>query len=150
MKTKQDRVDACNRLLAEIGKVGRGFFQTNVPRAGDGQAKFELRRGHVYFVDDYSGKAIYTAHTRDDWRGFSHGGTLRDLVIALSRFIRTGSTIAPSYFGPWPAWYCGGDLWGYGSDMVKVRRAAVNNGIVHFDHAVHRIEYTRDSAEGVL
>lgn len=89
----------------------------------------------MYFVDDYSQKAIYTAWTRDDWRGFSHGGTLRDLVIVLAAFIRFGGRIAPSRFGPWPQWICGSDLWGYGNEnMTKVRKAASNLGIVKFDN----------------
>lgn len=135
MSTKEERTLACNELLKVIGGCGRRFF-FHKPEQGDGRyARFELRRGAVYFVDDYSQKAIYTAWTRDDWRGFSHGGTLRDLVIVLAAFIRFGGRIAPSRFGPWPQWICGSDLWGYGNEnMTKVRKAASNLGIVKFDN----------------
>lgn len=144
--TKQERVESCNKLLRAIGDCGRRFFYHG-PRVEPGcnttprYAYFELRRGAVYLIDDYSQKAIYTAWTRDEWRGFSHGGTLRSLIIKLSDFIRTGSSIAPGHFGPWPEWTCGGDLWGYGPDMVKVRRAAVEFGIVRFEHPRHQAEY---------
>ncbi len=134
MTTKQDRVDACNKLLTAIGNRGRRFFYHRpMDKESARYARFELRRGAVYFVDDYSGKAIYTAWTRDTWRGFSGGGTLRGVVIKLSEFIRTGSTIAPGNFGPWPSWICGSDLWGYGAAaMQEVRQAALDAGVVAF------------------
>lgn len=123
---KRARAAACTALLHAIGDCGRNFF-----KGSNGRARFEVdMRGRVWFVDDYSQQWIYTHHTRDDWRGFSHGGTLRDLVIKLRDFIATGSTIAPGHLGPWPDWICSGDLWGYGDDMVKVRRAALELGIV--------------------
>lgn len=145
MSTKHQRVEACNELLEAISDCGRRFFycerELNPPHA-ERRAYFRTYRGAVYFVDSYSGREIYTAWTRGSWRGFSQGGTLRDIVIKLSDFIRTGSTIAPSLLGPWPDWICGGDLWGYGADMVKVRRKAVELGIVAFAHEVHLLEYT--------
>lgn len=123
-KSKPERVALVNALLVEIGACGRRFFARS-----DRQARFELDpKGRIWFVDDYSNRPIYTHHTRDSWRGFSHGGTLRDLVIALRDFIRTGQPIV-GHFGPWPQSTCGGDLWGYGEDMQRVRDAADRLGI---------------------
>lgn len=132
---KVDRAELCNALLITIGDCGRRFFWHNPRAYGDKvspprYAFFSVDRGRVYFTDDYSQKRIYTHWTRDEWRGFSHGGTLRDLVIALRDFIRTGEPIKPGYLGPWPAYICDGDLWGYGADMAKVRQAAVEHGVV--------------------
>jgi hypothetical protein len=51
-------------------------------------------------------------------------------VEALRDFVRTGKKLPMAkYFGPWPGWLCGGDLWGYGEDMPLVRRAARTLGV---------------------
>ena len=83
----------------------------------------------MWFVDGYREDRIYTHYTRGRWRGFSEGGTLRDLVIRLRDFITKGTTVG-RVFGPYPDWYCDGDPWGYGADMKRVFDAAVEMGIV--------------------
>ena len=122
--SKQQRVEAVNKLIKVIADHGRGFFKT-----GDNYAKMEVdNRGRIWFIDDYTGKRIYT-HYNGRWRGFSHGGTLKDLVKGFRDYISKGVT--HSYvpkFGPWPSHFCDGDLWGYGNDMVKVRQAAKRLG----------------------
>lgn len=124
--TKRERVVRANNFLTAIASCGRRFFRYEA-----GVSYFELdARGRVWFIDTYRGARIYTHHTRDSWRGFTQGGTLRNLVIALRDFIRTGDGSRVS-IGPWPDWVCDGDLWGYGfENMERVREAARAQGIV--------------------
>ena len=140
--TKQERVCEANKVIAACAAHGRRFFYTGpgaengrgYPEAGpEGRvARFELgERGHIYFRDNYTWKRIYVAWERGRWKGWSHGGTLRDLVRALRDYIRTGKPISAKWFGPWPDWVCEGDLWGYGPDaMAAVREAALSTAAV--------------------
>lgn len=85
-------------------------------------------RGRVWFVDSYSGEHIYT-HYDGEWRGFTHGGTLKAFITALRRFIKTGEKLNRTHFR-WPHWYSDGDAWGYGEEMVPVREATERLEIV--------------------
>lgn len=118
MITKAERLQASNRVIEFIATHGRKFFgySTTISR-------FELdARGRIWFVDWYRGDRIYTHYTKGSWHGFSEGGTLRALVVWLRDYIQDGNTINfHVHFGPWPKWLCGGDPWGYGSDMELVR-----------------------------
>jgi hypothetical protein len=117
---KQLRLEKANQLLKVIASCGRRFF------AHQGRvSRFELDTGgRVWFVDAYNEARIYTHRTNGRWRGFSEGGTLRSLVIALRDYIQTGEPIPSGYLGPWPDWYCAGDPWGYGESMKLVAEAA--------------------------
>jgi len=122
---RQRRVDASNELLRTIASCGRRFFSNP-----DGTDRLELdRRGRVWFVSMWNHNRIYT-HYRYWWRKFPYGGTLKDLIVYLRKFIMSGQQLHPLAFGPWPEWVCAGDLWGYGDDMEKVRRAAFRLGII--------------------
>lgn len=104
MIEKQKRIESANQLIQSIAGCGRKFFhhKGNVSR-------FELdKRGRVWFVDGYNGARIYTHYTSGRWRGFSEGGTLRGLVIALRDFITREKPIGFA-LGPFPDWYSGGD-----------------------------------------
>lgn len=123
---KSERLAACNGLLSVIADCGRRFF-----RHEDAVAQLELdRRGRVFFHDAYTRKRIYT-HYRGRWRGFSNGGTLKNLVEAMRDYIVKGRPIPACVFGPWPYHVCGGDLWGYGDDMDHVRHAAMLLGVIN-------------------
>lgn len=125
---KAERLEKVNAMIRVMGSCGRRFFYS---LRYDRFARMEIdSRGKVWFVDDYSGHRIYTHYERGSWRKFSHGGTMRALVIAFRKFIQQGTPVPAGSFGPWPDWYCGGDLWGYGDDMVKVRSKAIALGIV--------------------
>lgn len=95
MTTKQERVEHANQLIQIIGSHGRRFFY-HAP--ANRFARLELRNGRVYFVDEYSERAIYTHRTGfySRWRGFTHGGTLRSLVEDMRDYITDGT--------PVPAW----------------------------------------------
>jgi hypothetical protein len=124
---KQQRLESANQLIQSIAGCGRKFFyhKGNVSR-------FELdKSGRVWFVDGYNGARIYT-HYAGRWHGFSEGGTLRGLVIALRDYITHGNPIGFA-LGPFPDWYSGGDPWGYGADMKTVYECAVSTGIVKTD-----------------
>lgn len=122
---KQLRLMMANKLLSVISSCGRRFFY----HKGKVSMLDIDHRGRVWFIDAYTGKKIYT-HYRYQWRGFSEGGTLKDLICVLRDFIVRGKRLHVSALGPWPDWVCNGDLWGYGDDMEKVRTAARDLGII--------------------
>lgn len=118
---KHERLRKANRLLGAIATCGRHFF-SNPSSYSISQLELD-GRNLLWFRDAYTNKRIYTAY-KGRWRHFSQGGTMRDLVLALCRFVRTGQKLHPRTFGPWPQEICDGDLWGYGKDMEVVRRSA--------------------------
>lgn len=83
--TKEQRLDIVNKLIKHISENGRHFFS----KKGD-VAFMKLKNGRLYFVDDYTKTEIAVINNGCDWRGFSHGGTLRALVLDFATFIRTG------------------------------------------------------------
>ena len=125
MDQQRERAGKVNKLLEVIASCGRRFFA--YPQRY-GVSRFEVdRRGRIWFIDGYTGRRIYL-HYRNWGRGFSEGGTLRDLVNSLKRYIATGEP-AKASFGPWPQWLSDGDPWGYGEDMQQVRECAAGLGI---------------------
>lgn len=121
---KQERLEHANQLIKIIGSHGRRFFWN------EGKQRFAslaLMRGRVYYVDDYSGELVYTHHTPfgNDWRGFSHGGTLKALVQDMRDYVMHGTRI--------PRWRIvierlqGGlanNIWGYPLEAALAVRAA--------------------------
>lgn len=127
--SKQNRLVRANELLATIAGCGRRFF-----RHKERVSQFELdERGRLWLHDCWTDKRVYVAY-RGRWRHFSEGGTMRTLIEALSRYVRSGERLNPNYFGPWPPICCDGDLWGYGYHMECVRTAARQLDIVRRDH----------------
>jgi hypothetical protein len=124
---KKTRLLKANILIATIASCGRNFFASH-----KGIAHFTHEKGRIYFVDDYLEERLPLTHTNSSrWRTkFTHGGTLKNLIIALNSFIKTARKIE-AILGPWPEWYCNGDLWGYGEDMQIVRNRAIDLGIIH-------------------
>lgn len=109
---KQQRVAEVNAVIKAISNHGRRFFYYggSKRRQPDGSLKFEpadrigyieLRRGMVYFVDEYTQKAVYTHNTaiQSGWNGFNHGGTLRRLVEDFRDYIMTGQQVHPYFIG---------------------------------------------------
>ncbi|AMO77536.1 hypothetical protein [Pseudomonas citronellolis] len=122
---KQQRTEHVNQAIRIIADHGRRFFFN---QAQQRYACMQVdERGRIWFIDDYSGKRIYTHPTTwgGRWRGFSHGGTLRDLVCLFRDYIRTGKKLHPFYLGPERARLSDGNIWGYEVDqMAAVRRLA--------------------------
>jgi hypothetical protein len=121
--SKVERAQKANELIETIASHGRQFFNHR-----HGVSRFEVdSRGRIWFWDGYTAVRIYVAYKH--WsKGFTQGGTLRDLICALRDYIRTGQSIHSEHFGPW--WYCNNDLWGYGDAMEAVRAKALELGIV--------------------
>ena len=123
--TKQQRAEHVNSAIRIIADHGRRFFYS---QASNRYASIEVdARGKVWFIDDYSGKRIFTHPTTfgGRWKGFSHGGTLRNLVEAFRDYICTGKQINPAYLGLERQNTTDGNIWGYdGSSMLAVREQA--------------------------
>lgn len=121
---KKERAEKANQFLEAIAGCGRKFFAHN-----GRVSRFEVDdRGRVWYIDGGSQRRIYT-HYKYQWRGFTEGGTLFDLVKKLRDYIRTGE-LPRLHLGPYPEWVCGGDPWAYGDDMQKVRAGAERCGLV--------------------
>lgn len=114
MSTKQERLQHANALIKIIGTYGRKFFYS---KERDAFAAMELRAGRLWWIDEYRGSAVYIRKTgfSSNWRGFSHGGTLRSLVEDMREYITNGTPI--------PRWKIviqqrghddlTGNIWGY-------------------------------------
>lgn len=123
---QQFRMYTANKAIVIIASHGRQFFSSHAEGRNDHEPKrishFEFRNNRLWFIDKYTQKAIYIAYRRGAWRGFSEGGTLRDLVCEMADWINGKHEQFPvNRLGPWPKWVCDGDLWGYGGSMAKVR-----------------------------
>ncbi|SER37697.1 MULTISPECIES: hypothetical protein [Pseudomonas] len=122
--SKQQRLEQANEFIKVVGSHGRRFFYN---KTHDRYARLELdARGRVWFIDDYSGKRVYTHETTftSKWRGFTHGGTLKDLVKALREYVVHGKPLHPGYVAPERSW-SEGNIWGYGPEEArKVRQEA--------------------------
>lgn len=122
--TKAERLSHANQLIAIMAAHGRRlFFNEKTKRTAYLQLTVS---GRIYFVDDYTGKAIYTHKTgfTSKWRGFSHGGTLRTLVEMMRDYVAKGVQIPSAYIGL-ERQFSDGNIWGYESDaMQKVRQEA--------------------------
>lgn len=118
---KQSRCNLVNEAIRIIGSHGRRFFYC---KSKDAWASMEVdARGRVWFVDDYTRRRVYTheASFGNDWIGFSHGGTLRNLVELFRDFIRTGKPLHPGYLGHERE--DGSNIWGYEPEAMAIVRA---------------------------
>lgn len=133
VSARRKRAQRANALITRISELGRQFFDhtrgwDGRPRGEGAVSRFEVNEsGRVCFVDGYRGSRIATLHPNSRWRGFSQGGTLRQLVEQLSQFVMWGTD--PGLILSWPSWCSEGDPWGYGDDMDAVRRAARTLGL---------------------
>jgi hypothetical protein len=120
---KQQRAEHVNQVIQIIANHGRRFFYS---QAVNRYASMEVdARGKVWFIDDYSGKRIFTHETvwGGRWRGFTHGGTLKDMVKAFRDYICTGEPLHPGYLGP--ERFNDSNIWGYDeAGMKAVRKQA--------------------------
>lgn len=114
---KNERAEHANALIKIIASHGRKFFEH------DGYvASLEVdKNGRVWFIDEVSKRRIYT-HKRDRWAGFSHGGTLQDLVRAMRDYITKGKKIPLNWLATIRINPANGDIWGYGEDARTAMR----------------------------
>lgn len=123
--SKKSRIAAANKVIEACATHGHKFFHH------DGRiSHFRLTwQGRLVFVDGYTQREV-SLHPKSAWKGFTEGGTLRALVADLANYIRTGKPIR-NHFGPWPDWYCDGDLWAYGlEEMEQVRLKVARTGVL--------------------
>ena len=124
MKTmKIERTQHANDLIKVISQHGRRFFWNEKAQR---TASLELdARGRVWFIDDYSGKRIYIhpVGSREGWRSFSHGGTLRSLIEAMRDYITHDTRLHPEYIAP-ERMTPGSNIWGYSTEAAKAVREA--------------------------
>lgn len=113
--TEADRLASVNEFIKVIGSCGRKFFRND---ANDRFANMEVdAQGKVWFIDDYTTRRIYTHYERC-WSGFSHGGTLRDLVRVFRDHIKRGVQIHSKYFQARSRMSCG-HPWGYPEEDLR-------------------------------
>lgn len=121
----ESRLETANAIIGVIASHGRRFFSQNADRRttcveNPFIARFQVdTRGELWFVDSYTRRLVLVRHSK--WPGFSSGGTLRAIVEHLAEFIKAAKPVNIDYFSPSPQRVCNGDLWGYGTDMLKVR-----------------------------
>lgn len=110
---RRERAEHANQLIRVIADHGRRFFWNEKHQR---YASIEVDAGgRVWFIDDYSGKRIYTHWTPfgNKWRGFTHGGTLRTLVECMRDYIVDGKRIARWRIAQ-ESLHGTEDIWGYG------------------------------------
>ncbi len=120
----RDRLEQVNAFLIEVASCGRHFFR-HLWRV----ARLERTDGRIYFLDDYTQARVIIKSGPRRWKGFSHGGTMRGLILCLKDYVLTGRSLG-GVLGPAPAWCSEGDPWGYGDDMVRVRAKAASLGLI--------------------
>ena len=137
MSTKSERLEHANQLIRVIADHGRRFFfyagsnvynphtKTTAFVPANRYAYLEIRWGRVYFIDDYSERAVYTHHPTfgNRWRGFSRGGTLRDLVEDMRDYVMNGKQIARWKIAPERIRVTDGNIWGYSTEEAEKVRA---------------------------
>jgi len=127
LQQKITRLEQVNALITVISTYGRRFFYD---KGSNRVAQMVIGKGgHLYLIDDYTGKSIYIAYN-GHWGGFSHGGTLRDLVKAMAHYVQTGEQLMMHWIGP-KRYSDGSNIWGYAADeMEKCRAAALGTGVI--------------------
>lgn len=114
------RLHVANCLIEIVSIHGRKFFF----HAASGRiAKLELDAGNkVWLIDEYTQRRVDT-HAKDDWEGFSHGGTLLNLVAKLRDYVLEGHLLSLDSIAP--SRTDGSNYWGYDElQAIAVRAAA--------------------------
>ena len=122
---KLERLAHANALIKAVSDHGRRFFWSEKDQR---VAKLELdERGKVWWIDDYRGSRVCTntiGGHEHGWRGFSHGGTLKQLVQMMRDYVSRGLQIPAWHIAPGRLSDENGDIWGYGPEAAKAVREA--------------------------
>lgn len=124
-KQIEARVSHANSLLSIIGSYGRHFFAS---KSGDVFGTFEVdSKLQVWYVDARTSSRILTTGEGADsrWHGFSHGGTLKDIIKLIRDYILTGRKLDEYWIGC--ARSDGSNAWGYGVEPLKKLRARLQD-----------------------
>lgn len=87
------RVSCANAFLTAIASHGRKFFAYT---HADGQRIAHVERdarGKLWMHNEWNLQRINIDNHRGEWPGFHHGGTLRQIVEGLAKYIREGGPI---------------------------------------------------------
>jgi hypothetical protein len=129
--SKQERLEHANQLIQVIARHGRRFFFDDTTNT---TARLELdQRGKVWFHDHYSKARVYThpATFGNGWHGFTHGGTMRNLVEAMRDYIQHGRQIPVFWLG-FQRQSDKSNIWGYEDEaMSAVRMEGSALPIIH-------------------
>ena len=94
---KHYRVDEANRIIQFIGDHGRRFLH----RDGVYGTFYYHEDGRLRYIDEFTNRNISVWNKF--WRhGFSHGGTLRGIIDALTAWIIHGTPVPFPYGVHWP------------------------------------------------
>lgn len=119
---KVARLAHVNALVKIISSHGRRFFYNATHNR---IARMEMdARGRLWWIDDYTDKRIYVANTgfRNRWRGFSPGGTLRNLVESLRDYVLVNEQLMRHDIGV-PYTTQEGNHWGYDAAALAIVQA---------------------------
>ena len=135
IKEREERLEKANQLIHVIASHGRHFFCHRGVTSW-----LELAPNQrVWFVDSYTYHHVYT-HYQRRWHKFSHGGTLKNLIQKLQKYILRGERLSRGHF-VFPDWLCEGDLWGYGAEAMKpVIEAAEALGIIYTEEQIKKFQ----------
>jgi len=122
--TKPERLARANAFIAFIANTGTRKF-----RHAGVISQFALNSHSVIFIqgDVLSGRRSFAVVHLN--MSFRDGPLMLDLVWALYDYIRHGDWLTSFRLGPFPQWRDGGDPWGYGADMPRVRDEAQRLGL---------------------
>jgi hypothetical protein len=111
------RCEYANRLIEVISSYGRFFFYS---RRHDRVARLRFEQ-RVYLHDERG--VMIEVKASGKWKGFSHGGTLRDLVLQMRNYVMRGERIDPAYLGI-DRQIGAGNIWGYEPEQMRLCREA--------------------------
>jgi hypothetical protein len=121
LTAKRQRCEQVNQAIQIIASHGRRFFFSS---SSQSYASMQVDdRGKVWFIDSYSRKRIYTHPTTwgGRWKGFTNGGTLKDLVEKFRDYICTGTQLSAYYLGPERS-FDESNVWGYDAESMRAVR----------------------------
>lgn len=111
------RIDAVNELLKVIASHGRKFFN----HKGVVAHMEKDINGKVWLVDEYTRCRVYVAYN-GNWFGFNSGGTLKNLVLELYEYIKSGSPVSVDRLAYTGFRGDGSNVWGYPIESVEPMR----------------------------
>lgn len=112
------RCEYANRLIQVISSYGRCLFYSKK----NDQVAYLTYDHRVYLHDEGSGQKI-EVRAGCPWPGFSHNGTIRDLVEQLRNYVMRAQRLDPVYIGI-DKLHGGGNVWGYAEDQIRLCRQA--------------------------
>lgn len=112
------RCEYANRLIQVISSYGRCLFYSKK----NDQVAYLSYDHRVYLHDEGTGQRI-EVRAGCPWPGFSHNGTIRDLVEQLRNYVMRAQRLDPVYIGI-DKLHGPGNVWGYPDDQIRLCRQA--------------------------